>query len=172
MWSDEGGVAASRDAIEDLRGLGAVACSVASRSRGPDGTAAAARGAELAGRRCHDAGKEPRVPRRRKLLLAALIAYLAMPFDLVPNFIPVAGQLDDVNIVALVLRAVLRAGGPLSAARALAGTTGVAQGHEPPRLWQRSIPRVTERHATARLAGLAASPTPPPRLRPPFCRAA
>ena len=31
-----------------------------------------------------------RVPRRSKLLLAALIAYLAMPFDLVPDFIPVA----------------------------------------------------------------------------------
>ncbi len=52
------------------------------------------------------------VPRRRKLLLAALIAYLAMPFDLVPDFIPVAGQLDDAIIVALVVRSVLRAGGP------------------------------------------------------------
>ncbi len=51
------------------------------------------------------------VPRRRKLLLAALIAYLAMPFDL-PDFIPVAGQLDDAIIVALVVRSVLRAGGP------------------------------------------------------------
>lgn len=53
-----------------------------------------------------------RVPRRRKLLLAALVAYLAMPIDLVPDFIPVAGQLDDAIIVALVLRAVLRSGGP------------------------------------------------------------
>jgi uncharacterized membrane protein YkvA (DUF1232 family) len=53
-----------------------------------------------------------RVPRSRKLLLAALIGYLAMPFDLVPDFIPVAGQLDDAIIVALVLRTVLRAGGP------------------------------------------------------------
>jgi uncharacterized membrane protein YkvA (DUF1232 family) len=53
-----------------------------------------------------------RVPRRSKLLLAAMIGYLAMPFDLVPDFIPVAGQLDDAIIVALVLRTVLRAGGP------------------------------------------------------------
>jgi uncharacterized membrane protein YkvA (DUF1232 family) len=55
---------------------------------------------------------DERVPRRSKLLVAALIGYLAMPFDLVPDFIPVAGQLDDVIIVAFVLRTVLRAGGP------------------------------------------------------------
>jgi len=55
---------------------------------------------------------DERVPRRRKLLLAALIGYLALPFDLVPDFIPVAGQLDDAIIVALVLRTVLRSGGP------------------------------------------------------------
>ena len=54
---------------------------------------------------------DPRVQRRRKLLLVALIAYLALPFDLVPDFIPVAGQLDDVIIVVLVLRQVLRGGG-------------------------------------------------------------
>jgi uncharacterized membrane protein YkvA (DUF1232 family) len=55
---------------------------------------------------------DDRVPRRSKLLLAALIGYLAMPFDLVPDFIPIAGQLDDAIIVAIVLRTVLRAGGP------------------------------------------------------------
>jgi uncharacterized membrane protein YkvA (DUF1232 family) len=54
---------------------------------------------------------DPRVPRRRKLLLVLLVAYLAMPFDLVPDFIPVAGQLDDAILVALVLRAILRSGG-------------------------------------------------------------
>jgi uncharacterized membrane protein YkvA (DUF1232 family) len=54
---------------------------------------------------------DPRVPRRRKLLLVLLIAYLAMPIDLVPDFIPVAGQLDDAIVAALVLRAVLRSGG-------------------------------------------------------------
>jgi uncharacterized membrane protein YkvA (DUF1232 family) len=55
--------------------------------------------------------RDDRVPRSRKLLLVALIGYLATPIDLVPDFIPVAGQLDDAIIVALVLRSVLRAGG-------------------------------------------------------------
>jgi uncharacterized membrane protein YkvA (DUF1232 family) len=55
---------------------------------------------------------DDRVPRRSKLLLVALIGYLAMPIDLVPDFIPIAGQLDDAIIVTIVLRAVLRAGGP------------------------------------------------------------
>ena len=52
-----------------------------------------------------------RVPRSRKLLIVGLIGYLAMPIDLVPDFIPVAGQLDDAIVVALVLRAVLRSAG-------------------------------------------------------------
>jgi uncharacterized membrane protein YkvA (DUF1232 family) len=55
--------------------------------------------------------REPRVSRRRKLLLVALVGYLALPFDLVPDFIPVAGQLDDAIIVALVLRSFVRSSG-------------------------------------------------------------
>jgi uncharacterized membrane protein YkvA (DUF1232 family) len=54
---------------------------------------------------------DPSVPRRRKLLLAGLVGYLALPFDLVPDFIPVAGQLDDVLVVGLVLRRFMRSGG-------------------------------------------------------------
>jgi uncharacterized membrane protein YkvA (DUF1232 family) len=55
--------------------------------------------------------RDSRVPRRRKLLLLGLVGYLALPFDLVPDFIPVAGQLDDAIVVALVLRHFVRAGG-------------------------------------------------------------
>jgi uncharacterized membrane protein YkvA (DUF1232 family) len=55
--------------------------------------------------------RDPRVPRRRKLVLLALVGYLSLPFDLVPDFIPVAGQLDDAIIVALVLRHFVATGG-------------------------------------------------------------
>jgi uncharacterized membrane protein YkvA (DUF1232 family) len=55
--------------------------------------------------------RDPRVPRRRKLVLLALAGYLALPIDLVPDFVPVAGQLDDAIVVALVLRSLVRSGG-------------------------------------------------------------
>jgi uncharacterized membrane protein YkvA (DUF1232 family) len=55
--------------------------------------------------------RDPRVPRRVKVALGLLIGYLLLPLDLVPDFIPVAGQLDDAILVALVLRWFLRAGG-------------------------------------------------------------
>jgi uncharacterized membrane protein YkvA (DUF1232 family) len=54
---------------------------------------------------------DPAVPRRRKLVLAAMVVYLASPIDLVPDFLPGIGHLDDAILVALVLRYVLRAGG-------------------------------------------------------------
>ena len=47
----------------------------------------------------------------RRASLLALVGYLAMPIDLVPDFVPIAGQLDDALIAALVLRLVLRGGG-------------------------------------------------------------
>jgi uncharacterized membrane protein YkvA (DUF1232 family) len=55
---------------------------------------------------------DERVPRNRKFALVLLVGYLAMPFDLVPDFIPVAGQLDDAILAALVLRFVIRSAGP------------------------------------------------------------
>src|SRR5215208_4046703 len=53
-----------------------------------------------------------RVPSRWKLASGLALVYLAVPFDLVPDFIPVAGQLDDAILVALVLRGLLRRAGP------------------------------------------------------------
>jgi uncharacterized membrane protein YkvA (DUF1232 family) len=51
------------------------------------------------------------MPRSRRLAILLLIAYLALPIDLVPDFIPAVGQLDDAILVVLVLRFVLRAAG-------------------------------------------------------------
>ena len=55
---------------------------------------------------------DPRVPSRWKVASAFALVYLAVPFDLVPDFIPVAGQLDDAILIALVLRGLLRSAGP------------------------------------------------------------
>ena len=52
--------------------------------------------------------KDPRLATRHKLLVAALLPYLASPIDVIPDFIPIAGQLDDAVLVAFVLRRVVR----------------------------------------------------------------
>jgi uncharacterized membrane protein YkvA (DUF1232 family) len=55
--------------------------------------------------------RDPRVPRRNRAMLFGLVAYLACPFDLVPDVIPVLGQVDDALLVAYVLRGVVRGAG-------------------------------------------------------------
>ncbi len=62
------------------------------------------------------------LPRSVRWRLVALIAYLAMPIDLVPDFVPVVGYADDAVIVALVLRSVVRRAGPDALDRHWTGT--------------------------------------------------
>lgn len=52
------------------------------------------------------------VPRSVRTRLGLLLAYLVLPVDLVPDFVPVLGYADDVIIVALALRSVVRLAGP------------------------------------------------------------
>lgn len=51
------------------------------------------------------------LPRGVRIRLAAMIAYLALPIDLVPDFVPVLGHADDAIIVVAVLRSVVRRAG-------------------------------------------------------------
>ncbi len=62
------------------------------------------------------------LPRGIRWRLGLLLAYLALPIDLVPDFIPVAGYADDVLLVAWVLRSVVRAAGPEALERHWPGT--------------------------------------------------
>ncbi len=54
---------------------------------------------------------DPTVPRGTRWWLVALLGYLLLPIDLVPDFIPVLGYADDAIIVAIVLRFAIRHAG-------------------------------------------------------------
>jgi len=60
---------------------------------------------------------DPTLPRGLRIRLGLLLAYLAIPLDLVPDFIPVLGYADDAIIATAVLRSVVRRAG-LAAVRA------------------------------------------------------
>ena len=61
----------------------------------------------------------PRGVRRR---LAFVVAYVAFPIDLVPDVVPVLGYADDVVVIALGLRSVVRRAGPAAVERHWTGT--------------------------------------------------
>lgn len=65
---------------------------------------------------------DPEMPRGIRIRLALLLAYLALPIDLIPDFIPVLGYADDAVIVALVLRSVTRRAGPEALTKHWPGT--------------------------------------------------
>jgi uncharacterized membrane protein YkvA (DUF1232 family) len=62
------------------------------------------------------------LPRGVRVRLGLLLAYLAIPFDLIPDFIPVLGYADDAIIVTVVLRSVVRRAGLEAVERHWPGT--------------------------------------------------
>lgn len=51
---------------------------------------------------------DPRLPRRARWMLIGLAIYLVSPIDIIPDFLPGIGQMDDIVIVVLVLVSVRR----------------------------------------------------------------
>ena len=79
------------------------------------------------------------LPRGVRVRLWLLLAYLAVPIDLIPDFIPVIGYADDAIVVVLALRSVVRAAGVQALERHWPGTPSGLQ-------------------AVLRVAGLAGQP--------------
>ena len=52
--------------------------------------------------------KDSRVGLRPKLVLAGILAYLILPTDLIPDFLPVLGQVDDLVVIFLGLKLFIR----------------------------------------------------------------
>jgi len=55
--------------------------------------------------------RDRRVSRPRRAALWLVLGYLALPFDLVPDFLPGIGQLDDAVVLGLALRVLVHGGG-------------------------------------------------------------
>jgi uncharacterized membrane protein YkvA (DUF1232 family) len=58
-----------------------------------------------------DVARDPRVPKRVKYEVGAAAAYLVLPIDLIPDFIPGLGQLDDVAVIGWAVRRLLMGAG-------------------------------------------------------------
>jgi membrane-associated phospholipid phosphatase/uncharacterized membrane protein YkvA (DUF1232 family) len=101
---------------------------------------------------CRRLAADARVPRRAKVGLALAAAYIASPLDLVPDFIPVIGQIDDAVIAGLALGMVIRGAGEDVVRELWPG---------PPEslalvLWSARIERCAARRAAAWLFAVAA----------------
>lgn len=65
---------------------------------------------------------DPQMPRRIRIALFATIAFIASPIDLIPDVVPVIGLADDVLLISLVLRWVIRTAGMTALAQHWPGT--------------------------------------------------
>ena len=69
--------------------------------------------------------RDPRVPRRARVAVGAAAVWAISPIDLIPEFLPVIGPLDDVLVVALALRYAIRQVPPAVVAEAWPGNPRV-----------------------------------------------
>jgi uncharacterized membrane protein YkvA (DUF1232 family) len=76
--------------------------------------------------------KDPAVPRRAKIALLVAVLWVVSPIDLLPEFLPIIGPLDDVVAVILLLR---------YAARSIPRETLLAAWPSDPRLLERLLGR-------------------------------
>lgn len=71
--------------------------------------------------------RDPEVPRQAKAVLGFTIAYLLSPIDLIPDFIPVLGHLDDLYVVALGVSLVMELAGEERVRRHWTGSKDVIE---------------------------------------------
>jgi uncharacterized membrane protein YkvA (DUF1232 family) len=69
-----------------------------------------------------DLANDKALPTGLRRRLGLLVVYLALPFDFVPDFIPVLGYADDVIVIGIVLRSVMKAAGPAALDRHWSGS--------------------------------------------------
>ncbi len=67
--------------------------------------------------------RDPALPRGVRIRIGVVLAYLALPIDVIPDVIPVLGYADDLIVVLIALRSVLRAAGPDAVRTHWPGTT-------------------------------------------------
>lgn len=104
-------------------------------------------------------GVDSSLPRSARIRLWLLFAYLAMPVDLIPDFIPIIGHLDDAIIVCVALRSVVRRAGAEPLRRNWPGTEqGLAT------LWKVAGLSQSQRHVDSPDPRLPDRPTPRPKV--------
>ena len=96
---------------------------------------------------------DPRVPTNRNLFAAVSLAYGLTPIDLIPDFVPILGQMDDALIIALGLHQLLEAAGPEVVNEHWDGGGDALEMIEAVFEWGASLIPASVRHGVGRMLG-------------------